>query len=548
MDYLQTRYDDVLDDSEHDFFLRFRGLRLPSRALLVRLLLRRGPFFLEGKLAYDEIPDMAEAGVELLEAGLLCAEQTLTLNDLFELHTKPELLKIFSRHLLSPALRKEQMLEILRERHSLEQTYCAWNPQSQQGAWRVMVGELCERLRLMFFGNLRQGWSAFVLADLGIFRYEPVAIDGAARGFGCREDVDCYLAIHQCRQALEEGAAPGDLLQEAARCCSANPWLERRRAKLLLRIGQACERAHDWQLAEQAYAQCGYAGARHRHMRVYERTGRFAEALALAQVAHASPESDEEAQRVQRMLPRLQRKLGQKMERLSAATPEHRWCRQDLVLPKPAEVRPVEYLVRDGFNSEIAPAFYVENALMSSLFGLLFWPAIFAPVPGAFFHPFQSGPADLDAPDFVERRRTEFDACLALLDQGSYQDVVRARFLEKYGVQSPFVFWGVMTQELLDLALTCIPATQLRLIFLRILRDLKANRNGFPDLVRFWPQEARFEMVEVKGPGDKLQDNQIRWLHYFAEHGIPASVCTVRWRESSDAQPAAVPDALLVDA
>jgi hypothetical protein len=36
-------------------------------------------------------------------------------------------------------------------------------------------------------------------------------------------------------------------------------------------------------------------------------------------------------------------------------------------------------------------------------------------------------------------------------------------------------------------------------------------------------------MIEVKGPGDRLQDNQIRWLHYFAEHGIPVAVCYVQW-------------------
>lgn len=32
--------------------------------------------------------------------------------------------------------------------------------------------DLCDRLRLMFFGNLHQDWSEFVLADLGIYTYE----------------------------------------------------------------------------------------------------------------------------------------------------------------------------------------------------------------------------------------------------------------------------------------------------------------------------------------------------------------------------------------
>ncbi|MCH1997399.1 VRR-NUC domain-containing protein, partial [Achromobacter xylosoxidans] len=31
--------------------------------------------------------------------------------------------------------------------------------------------------------------------------------------------------------------------------------------------------------------------------------------------------------------------------------------------------------------------------------------------------------------------------------------------------------------------------------------------------------------------GDKLQDNQIRWLAYCAEHGMPVRVCHVSWRE-----------------
>jgi hypothetical protein len=37
-------------------------------------------------------------------------------------------------------------------------------------------------------------------------------------------------------------------------------------------------------------------------------------------------------------------------------------------------------------------------------------------------------------------------------------------------------------------------------------------------------------MIEVKGPGDRLQDHQIRWLQFFASKGIAASVCYLRWQ------------------
>jgi hypothetical protein len=53
-----------------------------------------------------------------------------------------------------------------------------------------------------------------------------------------------------------------------------------------------------------------------------------------------------------------------------------------------------------------------------------------------------------------------------------------------------------------------------------------------PDLVRFWPRERRYELIEVKGPGDKLQDNQTRWLRYCIAHGMPVRVLDVRWAES----------------
>ena len=54
-----------------------------------------------------------------------------------------------------------------------------------------------------------------------------------------------------------------------------------------------------------------------------------------------------------------------------------------------------------------------------------------------------------------------------------------------------------------QLALACIPAPHLKLWCERILADIQANRSGFPDLIQFWPDERRYHMIEVKGPGDR---------------------------------------------
>jgi hypothetical protein len=259
---------------------------------------------------------------------------------------------------------------------------------------------------------------------------------------------------------------------------------------------------------------------------VLERSERYGEALALASQADAVPESEEEAQRVARMLPRLRRKCGVPVPRAPAA---HTLERGTLVLTKPGTPVAVEYVVRDHLSSDAAPVHYVENALINSLFGLLCWEPVFAALPGAFFHPFQREPADLHAPDFHARRATQFAACFAQLDSGVYRNTILRHLHQKTGMQSPFVFWGLLTPELVALALDCLPAAHLKLWFERLLRDIRGNRSGLPDLIRFWPAERRYELIEVKGPGDRLQDNQIRWLAYCAQHGMPVRVVDVRW-------------------
>ena len=86
---------------------------------------------------------------------------------------------------------------------------------------------------------------------------------------------------------------------------------------------------------------------------------------------------------------------------------------------------------------------------------------------------------------------------------------------------------------LLELALDCIPAAHLRKWCERILADVRENRTGFPDLIQFFPLENRYTMIEVKGPGDRLQDNQLRWIEYCATHGMPVSVCYLQWEQAA---------------
>jgi hypothetical protein len=102
-------------------------------------------------------------------------------------------------------------------------------------------------------------------------------------------------------------------------------------------------------------------------------------------------------------------------------------------------------------------------------------------------------------------------------------------FAKKHGIASPFVAWGLLDHTLLDLALRCMPREHLRGFFERILENIRDNCTGLPDLIQFFAQEKRYEMVEVKGPGDRLQDNQKRWIEHCTRHAIPVAVTYVSW-------------------
>ncbi|WP_460953278.1 VRR-NUC domain-containing protein [Pseudomonas marginalis] len=528
--WLGQRYADLLDPDEEHFIQQFDRLPQASQALLVRMVMRKGVHFRAGKLNYVEIGCTQAAVGPLLELGWVDDECLLAFDALFALLQKGEILAAFKPWIEQPKAKKTDWLEGLSAHFTDNRCFAHWCPDLADTLYSLTVMDLCDRLRLMFFGNLHQDWSEFVLADLGIYTYEKVEFCAESRGLRSRDDVQGFLFLHQCQQAFETGAALEEVLAQVATLNTDNPWLEKRRAKLLFQVGQYCERTAELALAEQIYRACAYPGARSRLIRVLERQEHYVQAMALANAAQQAPESAAEQQHLLRVVPRLRRKLGEPALPKVKPRPV---TRLDLALALPDPLMSVEYCVQAHLSEPDGPVHYVENGLINSLFGLLCWDVIFAPLPGSFFHPFQRGPADLHSEDFHLRRAPLFAACFEQLQDERYKTTIRQRYSEKWGIQSPFVFWNLLSAELLEQALACLPAEHLRYWFERLLLDIRANRAGMPDLIQFWPAQKTYRMIEVKGPGDRLQDNQLRWLEFCGEYQMPVTVCYVRWAASA---------------
>lgn len=536
--WVAERHGDLLDAAESAFLAAFAALPEASQALLVRMVMRKGEHFRTSRLRYPEIGDTEAALAPLVEAGLVEGAPELGLAELFRQLRLPELRRALAGEIAAAGLPattgKAALLEALAPRLTEPRPLAGWWSEAPDRVVRLAVMATCDRLRLMFFGNLRQDWAEFVLTELGLQRFERVAITPDSRAFRRRAEVDAYLVLHRLRERLEAGEPVSLLQAELPAPLADNAWLAARHRRLCVALGRQAEREGQGESALALYAQAGWPEAGHagsveariRHLRLQERRGEPTAALALAEPLVAAPASEEEAQALGRLVPRLRRRLGLAPRTLPCEPAPRQWT---LALPP----GPVEAAVRDHLHDDAAPVHYVENSLLTGLFGLLCWEALFAPLPGAFFHPFHHGPADLYREDFVARRRDRFEACLARLETGEYREAIRAAWREKHGLANPFVQWGALDEALLERALAGLPADHLRACFERLLGDLRANRAGLPDLIQFLPEapqgEPRYRLIEVKGPGDRLQDNQRRWLGFFQARGMPAVVCHVRW-------------------
>jgi hypothetical protein len=174
---------------------------------------------------------------------------------------------------------------------------------------------------------------------------------------------------------------------------------------------------------------------------------------------------------------------------------------------------------------------YVENALMNTLFGLAFWEQIFAPVPGVFHNPFQSAPTDMSDSGFRDKRAEAIATRLAQLREQNLGAILVDAYQRYQHYECRWTHWRYIPLELVESCARIIPAAHLLAIWERILFDPAENRRGFPDLIALGIEPGEYCLIEVKGPGDALQDSQKRWLRYFQAHAIPAQVAWVQWRD-----------------
>ena len=526
VDWCLHTYADLLTVDERQLLQGWQQLDDQPKALLIRLVMRKGELFRADKLNYSEIPEL-EAAISTLSAlGLVEIEPHITGQQMASVLVKQELWHTLTLLFPETPLPKQiNKAELLIRAQSLvgDKPLSQWWPDSSIKLVGLSCNSLFERLRLLFFGNLHQDWSEFVLTELGLQQYEKVDLSRDQRAFQSIAEIDFMLTIDCLWQRLEEGEPVAQLLDDVPADIEV-PWLQEKLQQLLFSLGHGAERAGEIELALNLYQRSNTNEAKVRRLRVMEKH-RSAEATWQC--------SQEFLQQVTQpatrlLLQRVAMRSGKKLGHSFVAEQPKQPIQDSLLLPFDENIS-VEQAVINHYQATDWRGFHVENDLFTSLFGLLFWQAIYAPVPGAFFHPFQARPKDLYSSQFYVQRAELIGNAMSSLVDGSYQQIIRHRWQQKQGITNRFLNWRLLSPELLECALQSIPAEHLQRVFKHMLTDLRHHCSGMPDLVLFNQQTNTYELVEVKGPGDRLQEHQKFWLDFYQRNNLPAKVVYVQW-------------------
>jgi hypothetical protein len=533
LDHVVEQYRDLLAPEELAFATLVHRLSTGASRLYVRLLTRKGPLFRRDRLAYAEIPELDAAAAELLEAGLLDRGEDAPLADWLALLLREELAALAAE--IGPLTaagarqkRRPELQELLLAPPSADVVQAAVAARLE--VLRPLGQERIALYRLLFFGNLYQDWTEFLLSDLGIVTYERYELRVEHRLFDSRLAIDHAMALrrlrHEVMTLLASGDFPGALDHARAVRAAIEGWhaQSRRHADLILvEVAREAERRAQAEEALALYAAALAPPARERRARLLAGLGHAEQALALCAEIAAEPRDETEVIFAATFSERLRRQPGQKRGRPRPIR------YQDLRLPREAGVA-VEVQALRALAAGGRPGIYAENWLWKSLFGLAFWDIVFQPQPGVFCHPFQFGPLDLSTPDFRRRRAAAIDERLAELHALS---TGASRLLEVYdrkvGVANALVSWHGGSREQIEFALGHLPGSALAAICERLSRDLGRYRRGLPDLFLAGGAGESFELWEVKAPGDQLRPEQIAWLAYLEEQGISAGVLRLIW-------------------
>lgn len=521
------RYGFLLSEPETVHIARIKALSAAGQMLYARLANRRGPYFRADKLTYPEIPSLAEALAELGAAGFMRTCDPAQENGrVLACFTMAELRQHLPQGTVPRGGRRADLLASLAN----------WDARTP---WLASLLHdhpvICLAdtdpwpfLRFLFFGDLRDNLSEFVVRELGHIVPETIAPEQLTPLFANRAAaMDAYrmACLYQDFRTIRDRQPSAETFAwwraqdvQRAALTAGQPIFDR----LVDRLGRRLEREGETIAACVLYRTSPHAPARERLARLLLKQGGRAEADQLLREMAAAPTTPQEGYVAVELLRRAAGASGRSLAR--------QLQKGGRITPIGAAAGSVEQATLLHYAGLGWLGIHSENWLWNAAFGLLLWDIIYDPASGAFHSPLQIAPADLYDRTFYARRREAIeDRLVTLADREQSRRMMAARFQDKAGTANPFLAWSQDLPSTLDLFLRHIDPSGLTAVLRRMAQDLRHHTRGFPDL--FLWRDADHVFVEVKSENDQLSAEQYQWLKFFAEVGIPVHLDNVRRHE-----------------
>lgn len=208
-----------------------------------------------------------------------------------------------------------------------------------------------------------------------------------------------------------------------------------------------------------------------------------------------------------------------------------------------------------------------EGGIWMTYFGLLMWDVLFADVPDVFQTSFQTAPLDLRTDSFYPSRESLIEAQLSNIHMGEAEKILAASWEAHFGTSCQGVNWDRHSLIELQTIASCIGGPALAAICRLLAEDYGSWAAGMPDLL-LWrtssdekdlpcrkcghslshggnsePCSCCFQdavnktgttglwgeakLVEVKGPKDRLSEQQRAWILVLMDAGLCVEVCKI---------------------
>ncbi|XP_062233498.1 fanconi-associated nuclease 1 homolog isoform X2 [Phragmites australis] len=172
-----------------------------------------------------------------------------------------------------------------------------------------------------------------------------------------------------------------------------------------------------------------------------------------------------------------------------------------------------------------------EGGIWMTIFGLLMWDVMFSDMQDVFQSKFQTAPLDLETDDFYKSRKDLVESQLKKIQDGMAEEMLISSWELHQGTSCQGVNWGRHSLTDLRAVVACIGGRRLVSLLRHLAMDYRSWSSGMPDLLLWHFLDERgvgeAKLVEVKGPGDQLSEQQRAWILVLMDFGFDVEVCKV---------------------